>query len=241
MNTIARPFPDGDSADGGVATTAAWEMALRALVEVPAVTGVPREFYVRRMTRWQAEAHRELMADMYVAACPAPGGTHFENRGAFLARLYRDLQQPGFDLVVADGISALGYGYGFRLRRDGTWWNGYAGELPPLLGQLTACGRVFALGELVVLPQNRRGRIATRIVESLLARSGALLATALVAPDNAAAQAACAAWGWKPIGRLLPAGEKTPLDVLVHPVLPRVHTAGHLSWTTGRPDWSSAA
>lgn len=39
------------------------------------------EVFLRRLTRWQAEAQREAVADLYVEAYRGPSGEEFRERG----------------------------------------------------------------------------------------------------------------------------------------------------------------
>ncbi|GCD34941.1 hypothetical protein OEIGOIKO_02681 [Streptomyces chrestomyceticus JCM 4735] len=41
------------------------------------------EVFLRRLTRWQAEAQREAVADLYVEAYRGPSGEEFRGRGPF--------------------------------------------------------------------------------------------------------------------------------------------------------------
>jgi GNAT superfamily N-acetyltransferase len=54
--------------------------------------------------------------------------------------------------------------------------------------------------ELMVLPSHRRRRIATRLMELLLARADAALATTRVEQTNSVAQSVYRAWGWTKSG-----------------------------------------
>ncbi|GAB2811477.1 GNAT family N-acetyltransferase [Streptomyces daliensis] len=188
---------------------------MQSTVAVPFGAGDRREVFLRRVTRWQAERDRENLADLHVAAYTTHSGNDFGARLTFLDRLVRDTQEPGFDLVMAEGNTAQGYGYGFRVGRDGAWWDGFVGTLPGALVELTARGGVYALTELMVLPPYRRAGVATKILKELLANCGAILATALVSPDNSMAQSVYRAWGWTVIGQRRPSLGVPPQDVLV--------------------------
>ncbi len=59
------------------------------------------EVFLRRLTRWQAEAQREAVADLYVEAYREPSGEEFRERGAFLQRFAEHVQRPGFEMVIA--------------------------------------------------------------------------------------------------------------------------------------------
>ena len=171
------------------------------------------EVFTRRMSRWQAEQQREDVADVYVEAYHGTAGEEFSHRQDFLRRFADDARRPGFDMVVASERRMNGAAYGFRLDRADDWWREFTGSPPAQLEELTASGQVFALAELMVLPSYRRQGIATKLMNQLLLRSNAALATALVGPasddgfgssDSATAAAALAAWGWTRIGELGP-------------------------------------
>lgn len=168
------------------------------------------EVFTRRMSRWQAEQQREDVADVYVEAYHGPAGQEFSQRQDFLRRFADDVRRPGFDMVVASERRMTGAAYGFRLDRADGWWREFTGGALRRLEELTASGQVFALAGLMVLPAYRRQGIATRLMNQLLLRSDAALATALVDPaseDSAPAATTLAAWGWSRIGEL-GAGER---------------------------------
>ncbi|MFH8406605.1 hypothetical protein ACH4FX_17705 [Streptomyces sp. NPDC018019] len=168
------------------------------------------EVFLRRLTRWQAEAQREAVADLYVEAYRGPSGEEFRGRGAFLQRFAEHVQRPGFDMVIASDPALVGCAYGFPAGRDGGWWPGSNGQVPRELEELTAAGRVFVVAELMVLPAHRRGHVATRLQETLLIRSSAIKVVTLVDTANGAARSAVRAWGWRPTGRLCRSGDGAP-------------------------------
>lgn len=160
------------------------------------------DFYLRRLTRWQAEQQRGPFADMFVEAYEGAGGEEFRDRQDFLRRFEDDVQQPEFDMAVAEGPQPMGCAYGFRVHRSGNWWQGLGGEPSAQLEELTASGQVFVIAELMVPPAFRRGGVATRVQEHLLARSSAARAIALVAAGNTAAEAAYRSWSWEDLGEV---------------------------------------
>ncbi|WP_053811075.1 MULTISPECIES: GNAT family N-acetyltransferase [Streptomyces] len=168
------------------------------------------EVFLRRLTRWQAEAQREAVADLYVEAYRGPSGEEFRERGAFLQRFAEHIQRPGFDMVIASDPALVGCAYGFPAERDGRLWQGFNGQVPRELEELTASGRVFVVAELMVLPTHRRGHVATRLQETLLLRSSAAMVVTLVDTANGAARSAVRAWGWQPTGRLLRSDDGEP-------------------------------
>ena len=165
--------------------------------------------FFRRLSRWQADGDREELADLHVTAYEEPPGEEYRDRERFLARLAQDVQRPGFDMVAADDEDGdddepAGVAYGYPLHRDGSWWRGFVGLLPDEVEELTASGKVFAVAELMVLPELRRRGIGGRLQERLLAAADAELAVVLLDPDNTVAQAAFRSWGWGELGELRP-------------------------------------
>ena len=158
------------------------------------------EVFVRRLTRWQAEQQRESVADVYVEAYHGFSGEEFHDRQMFLRRFAEDVQAPGFDMVVTGASRLAGCAYGFRLDREGGWWQGFRGELPRELEELTASGQGWVLAELMVVPAQRRCGVATALVRRLLERSDTALVTVLVEPANVPARSAFQSWGWTRIG-----------------------------------------
>lgn len=158
------------------------------------------EMFLRRLTRWQAEQQRESLADAYVEAYAGVSGEEYRDRQDFLRRFEEHVQQPDFECVVATGEELMGCAYGFRVSRSGEWWRGVDLALSAHLEELTASGQVFVLAEVMVLPPYRRGHVATRLLDHLLARSDAARAIALVEPGNAGARAAFRSWSWTDLG-----------------------------------------
>ncbi|MFI7300902.1 hypothetical protein [Streptomyces sp. NPDC050121] len=82
---------------------------------------------LRRLNRWQAEGMREDLADLYVESSATPPGQEFQDRQEFLRRLAHDVQQPGFDMLVAEAQSLTGCVFGFPMPREGSWVAGVRG------------------------------------------------------------------------------------------------------------------
>ncbi|WP_164836426.1 GNAT family N-acetyltransferase [Actinacidiphila soli] len=145
--------------------------------------------FLRHLSRWQAEQQREAFADLYVEAYGGGSVTEFNDRQDFLWRFADYVQHPGFDMMIASEAGAVvGCVCGFRTDRGDSSWPGHE--------DLTSDGQVFTVVEVMVLPSHRRRRVATRLLEQLLTRAGAALATARVQPTNAPALAAYRSWGW---------------------------------------------
>ncbi|MFE9402253.1 GNAT family N-acetyltransferase [Streptomyces sp. NPDC006530] len=172
------------------------------------------EVFLRRLSRWQAEQQRESVADLYVAAYEEVPGVQSLGRSGFLRRFEEDVQRPGFDMIIAGDPFLVGCAYGYPPGREGEWWHGFRGAVTDGTEELATSDRVFALAELMVLPDRRRTGIATRLQERLLARQEADLLTTLIAPANTPAAAAYTSWGWTrslrpPTAPTLTEGERT--------------------------------
>ncbi|MCF3119329.1 hypothetical protein IPZ68_06350 [Streptomyces arenae] len=162
------------------------------------MTGV----FLRRLSRWQAEQQREAMADLYVEAYRRLAGAEYHDRQGFLDRFERDVQQPDFDMVVADSPALVGCLYGYRAARTGEWWEGFRGILPKEVEEQTASGQVFLLKELMVVPAERRKGVATRLRTLLLTRHTSDVVVALIGRDDDQARAVLRAWDWQKLGDL---------------------------------------
>ncbi|MFP3992357.1 GNAT family N-acetyltransferase [Streptomyces sp. E11-3] len=167
------------------------------------------EVFLRRLTRWQADQQREAIADLYMTAYDDIG----DDRQTFVDRFAEDVQRPGFDMLVAGGTPLLGCIYGYPPDREGIWSTGLQGAVPQRVEELTALGQVFTVAELMVHPDHRRTRIATRLQAELLIRVEAELVTTLIDPSNEVARSAYASWGWTKEGTLTPGDGGGDLDV----------------------------
>ena len=160
-----------------------------------------RETVLRRINRWQAEEQREDLADLYVECSGVERGEEYARREEFVARLVADARHPGFDMLVAETTTLVGFVFGVPVDRDGAWWDGFAGGLPGGVEQLTASGHVFALTELVVHPYASDG-VAGRLQARLLGDHQASLGAILLAQEDHAAYAAFQSWNWQEIGEV---------------------------------------
>lgn len=164
--------------------------------------GTP-EVFLRGLTRWQAEQQRESVADLAVEAYRGDRGEEFRDRQEFLGRFTADTQRPGFEMALAgNAAGSAGCAYGFAMARDGDHWRGLLGDLPRHIEELTASGQVFVIADLMVLPANRRRGVGTALIELLLSRCDAALATVFVDPTNMPARAALEAWHWTRTGHV---------------------------------------
>ncbi|MEU4043080.1 hypothetical protein [Streptomyces antibioticus] len=190
--------PYGDAGDAGAATPMD---ALR----------------LRRLNRWQAETLKEDLADLYVESSQAQPGEEYRDREAFLRRLTGAVRQPGFALLIAEGTAFAGCAYGFPVRRDGTWWRGFDGPLPPSVEQLTASGHVFAITETLVHPHTDAPGVARRLQRRLLADHHASLGATLVDQADRVVHDAFLSWGWQDIGAVLRPSDGSSRSSLLPP------------------------
>ncbi|MFJ2404273.1 hypothetical protein ACIOUE_23580 [Streptomyces xanthochromogenes] len=164
--------------------------------------------YLRGLSRWQAEAQREDLADLYVESTRAVSGEEYPGREGFLSRLAGDVRRPGFAMMAAEATAAgkaallAGCAFGFPVGRDGTWWQGFRGTLPPRIEQLTASGHVFAINETMVHPHERDRGLARHLQERLLNEHQASLGTTLLGPEGRAVSDAFHSWGWQDVGEI---------------------------------------
>lgn len=171
--------------------------------------------FLRRLSRWQAESQREEIADLYAGGHQEAPGARPLGREEFLARLTdHDVQQPGFDMVLANDPGPAGCAYGYRADRGGPWWEGFR-DVPTEIEEFTGSRQVFVVAVLLVLPRVRRQGIGTRLLDQALSRAGAPSAVTLVDPGNAAARSACQSWGWAKAGELTRRGGDAPQEAWV--------------------------
>lgn len=168
--------------------------------------------FYRRLSRWQAETEREDIAGLYTEAMAEAPGARVLDREEFLRRFVdHDVQQPGFDLVVASDPAPVGCAYGFRADQGSAWWASFP-DVPTELRELSRASRMFVVAGLLVAPRQRRRQIGSRLLRELLARSGALVALTLLDPGNSPARSAFQSWGWSKSGQLTPASGGPPAE-----------------------------
>ncbi|MET9294747.1 GNAT family N-acetyltransferase [Streptomyces sp. NPDC003077] len=156
------------------------------------------EVFLRRLTRWQAEAEREAVADLYVEAYGDRSGESGGREG-FLSRFAEHIQRPGFEMVTAGDPALVGCGYGFPADRTDPWWRSLCDEPPRGADRLSPSGRLFVVAELMVRPAFRHDRVATRLQQALLVRAGSPTVVTAVDSANGPARAAYRSWGWAPV------------------------------------------
>ncbi|WP_239150232.1 hypothetical protein [Streptomyces sp. SID13588] len=182
------------------------------------------EMYLRGLNRWQAEEQREDMADLYVESSITTPGNEYRGREVFLRRLAEDVSRPGFDMMVAEATVAaeaptvVGCIFGHPVQRDGSWWEGFQGELRQDIEQLTASGHLFAITEIVIHPHEQHRGLAGRLQERLLGEHEATLAVTKVDEADHARCAAFRSWGWQDIGQASKPSDPGFLRVLVLPL-----------------------
>lgn len=177
------------------------------------------DVFLRRLTRWQADQQREVVADMYVKAYGDASDGRYGGRREFLRRFADHMQQPGFEMVIANGTGPAGFAYGFTPGPAGGHREGFRGDLPDL-SELAARGRLFAMVELLVVPHCRRAGVATRLHDKLIAGTDADLVAGFVEPTDEIAAAACLAWGWTRAGEVSATSERARLDLWSRRVTP---------------------
>jgi ribosomal protein S18 acetylase RimI-like enzyme len=146
----------------------------------------------------------------------AETGNDFFGEDRYRRQISGHLGAPQWELVAAHETDQIaGYIYGFALPADTGWWRGLLTEVPR--GFTTEDGgRTLAISELLVRAPWRRRGIAHALHDEFLAGRTESRATLLVEPENAPAQAAYAAWGWRKVAQLRPSWDGSPLyDVLV--------------------------
>ena len=138
-------------------------------------------------------------------------GDPFFGEERFRLQLAGHMQAPAWELVTADLDGELvGFTYGFALPAATPWWRELVTKVPR--GFTDEDGhRTLAISQMVVRAPWRRQDVARRLHDTLLSGRSEKRATLLVEPDNQAAQAAYAAWGWHKVAQLRPGSAGAPL------------------------------
>jgi GNAT superfamily N-acetyltransferase len=172
------------------------------------------EVFLRRLSRWQAESQASDFAGLYADVYREVSENEPYRREDFLRRFAEHVQQPEFDMIIASNPRLVGCAYGFRIDKDGSWWDRFT-SVPAELAELTdiaATHELFIVAELMVLPEHRRHGVGGRLVDQLLTRVSAPVAVALVEPTAVRAQDAFRSWGWAKTGDMTPVGDAKPLE-----------------------------
>jgi hypothetical protein len=168
---------------------------------------------------------REDLANLYEESSGPPFGRRYRRREDFLARLAGDVRQPGFGMLVAETTTLEGCAFGFPVGRDGSWWRGFRGPLPPFVKRLTASGRVFAVTAIVVHPREHERGLPDRLQRRLFADGHASLGVTLLDHTDTSAYSGFASWGWRQIGEVHRPTGPTMLRALALPVGERASAA----------------
>ncbi|MFJ9202800.1 STAS domain-containing protein [Streptomyces flaveolus] len=180
---------------------------------------------LRRLSRWQAEAMGEDIADLAVASVAGTAGEAYHERHEVLRRLAVSARRPGFALLVAETTALVGCAYGCPVRTGGSGRREHDDTLPECIGRLTSCAEFVVLTQFVAHPHPRNRDIARRLQQHLLADRNSSLGVTLLHPADRTGQATFASWGWRNMGEIvgLP-GPLTPCVMTLpreDPVRPR--------------------
>jgi len=168
-----------------------------------------------------ADERRDEVVGAYVEVY-ADTGDEFFGEERFRRQIASHMTAPSWEMVTADlgtsGKGLVGFVYGFALPAATGWWRGLLTDVPA--GFTDEDGRrTVAISEILVRASWRRQGLGRRLHDTFLAGRSEGRATLLVEPDNAPAQAAYAAWGWRKVAQLRPGWEGAPLyDVLIRPL-----------------------
>ncbi|QWB24265.1 MULTISPECIES: hypothetical protein [Streptomyces] len=164
----------------------------------------PREgARIRELPRCQVADRLGELGDLYADTSGGGPWAWNEARGAFLRRLTADARRPGFSLLIAETTALTGCAYGFPVRGDGPWWEGFDGYLPGSLLRFAGSGRLFVVCEILVQPwvrrqnQDRAWNLARRLQRRLLTDHGATIGVTLVSRSDAITVEALRSWGWR--------------------------------------------
>jgi ribosomal protein S18 acetylase RimI-like enzyme len=132
-----------------------------------------------------------------------------------LQRFDRHARKPGFRLVLAvDDGRPVALAYGYTLPADTGWWKDTLEPVPAEVAREDG-SRSFAVFELAVVPDRRREHLASRVHTALLADRPEQRAVLNVRQDAGPAQAAYAAWGYRPAASVVPWDGAPVYDVMV--------------------------
>ncbi|MEV2255206.1 hypothetical protein AB0I94_32300 [Streptomyces sp. NPDC050147] len=137
---------------------------------------------------------------------------------------------------------------GARLRRVNRWLvedlledladlyvEGFDGELPRSIEQVTESDQAFAITNILVRPHRQDQALARRLQERLLGDHQASLGAALVGQADHPDLTAFRAWGWQDIGESWRPAGATVFRVLALPlgerIMVRLEGLAHHAWT----------
>lgn len=160
---------------------------------------------LRPLSRRQIEDRFQDLGDLYAETAGGERCRWHRSRDAFLRRLAADVRRPGFALLIAENTTLTACAYGFPVRADDPWWQGFDGHLPRRLYDLAVTGGLFAVSGIVVPPrvriqyQDRDWNLARRLQRRLLADHSATLGVTLVHRTDTGTLEALRAWGWQDV------------------------------------------
>lgn len=143
----------------------------------------------------------------------------------FRQQLSRLATDATFGIATAQTADELvGFAYGYTLRPDTTWWDGFVMPVPEELTTERE-GRTFALIDFAVAESWRRHGIGRRLHDTLLTSRHEARATLAVEPAAHEARAVYERWAWRVVGRLRgPATDFAPeFDIMVRDLPLRAH------------------
>lgn len=152
-----------------------------------------------------------LYEDIYAARLSDP----FSSAERFRERVKGYLSSRTFAMTAAyaDGLP-VGQALGCNLSARGSW-DDLLTPVPEGFTDEAGGTRTFSLNEIMVREPWRRRGVARRLHDLLLAGRAEERATLLVRPENDAAQAAYAHWGWRKVGQYQPTPDAPVFDVLI--------------------------
>ncbi|MEV6029003.1 STAS domain-containing protein [Streptomyces sp. NPDC052036] len=166
---------------------------------------------LRRLTRWQAEAMSEDIADLAVEFVAGLSATAYRERGDFLRRLAVSARRPGFALLVAETTVLVGCVFGFPVGPCGRSERG----LQESVQRLTGCARFLFLTQVVAHQHTQHRDIGRRLQQRLLADRHTALGVTLLPAADQAGQAAFESWGWRNCGEMVGFPDRGASCVLV--------------------------
>jgi ribosomal protein S18 acetylase RimI-like enzyme len=181
---------------------------------------MPDDITIGRCEPARLERQRPVLLGVYEKAYADRLNEPFKAPSRYWERLRGHATRDGFTLLTATiGAVTVGYSFGYTLPAGGKWWHGLRKEAEGL--DLAEDGhRTFLIAEIVIHPARQRRGYARRLHDRLLAQRSEQRAALLVRPDNRAAQAAYASWGWQKVGELHPIPASPAFDAMLKPLHP---------------------
>ncbi len=178
----------------------------------------PPSIQVQLGTRATAQEYEEPIFQLYYETFSKPPYQWSDDEEtAFRRRFARFATDATFGIAIAQtGDKFIGFAYGYTLRPDTSWWNGFVTPVPEELTTEQE-GRTFALIDFAVAEAWRRQGIGRRLHDTLLSSRHESRATLAMEPAADEARAAYEHWGWRVVGRLRgPASDFSPeFDIMV--------------------------